>query len=237
MRTGFKDIHHHLLYGLDDGPKNRAGMYRMLHKAAAEGITEIVVTPHVTPGVHLFDRKQYEKAFDLAEAYCEESGLDIKLHKGAEILYTDQTCRLLVEGKIPTMADTDCVLVEFSPDIRFDKLQEALRRLSSNGYRPIIAHIERYRCLTVWPSRAEGLKKEMDLFFQVNCSTVIEQSGFWERRFLKRMMKQRLIDAVATDAHGTKSRAAKMKKAYRVLQRQYGEEYAQLLLSGWILGE
>ena len=45
MRTGFTDIHHHLLYGLDDGPKSKNGMYRMLCKAAEEGITEIVATP------------------------------------------------------------------------------------------------------------------------------------------------------------------------------------------------
>ena len=47
----FTDIHHHLLYGIDDGPRAKVDMYDMLDAAGKQRITDIIVTPHATPGV------------------------------------------------------------------------------------------------------------------------------------------------------------------------------------------
>lgn len=235
MKSGLIDIHEHLLYGMDDGPKKRSGMYRMLEQAAGQGVAEIVATPHVTPGVRSFDRAQYQKALQEARDYCLKQGLEITIHEGAEILYTDQACRLLVKGDLPTMAGSDCVLVEFSPDVRYEALCEALSRLLSHGYRPILAHVERYRCLVIWPPRAEKLKKDMEVFFQVNCSTVIEGKGFLVRRFVDRMMRGELIDALASDAHGTSSRPNRLRRAWVIARKKYGAAYARRLVSGEML--
>ena len=43
------DIHHHLAYGVDDGPKSCKQMQKMLKYAEEEGIGAIVATPHATP--------------------------------------------------------------------------------------------------------------------------------------------------------------------------------------------
>ena len=40
------DIHHHLLYGLDDGAKNLEMSIAMAEAAVANGITHVACTPH-----------------------------------------------------------------------------------------------------------------------------------------------------------------------------------------------
>ena len=48
---GFRDIHSHFLYGLDDGAQSRQDMERMLYAAYQDGIVHRYATPHALPGV------------------------------------------------------------------------------------------------------------------------------------------------------------------------------------------
>ena len=237
MKHHFVDIHHHLAYGVDDGPKSLEQMQKMLLYAANEGIGTIIATPHVTPGVHPFDLEQYRRALDEARSFCAEEGLEIEIMEGCEVLYTDQAPRFLAEGLLPTLNGTDFVLVEFSPDIKFIKMHEALDRLLCEGYRPVIAHAERYDCLLRRPSRVEKLKDELDVCLQMNCSSIIRRKNLRVRFFVKRMLAEALIDALGTDSHNVSSRAANMKAAYRIVKEKYGIKYARRLTNGSFLNE
>ncbi len=237
MKHRFVDIHHHLAYGVDDGPKNFKQMQKMLRQAARENIGVIFATPHVTPGVRRFRLDEYHQALEDARDYCSETGLDIQILEGCEILYTDQTPRLLRDGYIPTMNETDFVLVEFSPDIKYKKLKEALDAILCQGYRPIVAHVERYMCLVHRPSRAEKIKDTMDVRFQMNCSSVIKRKGLFVNLFVNRMLKKQLIDALGTDSHNVTSRAANMKTAWKIVRKKYGSRYAERLTNGSLLEE
>lgn len=235
MEQGFIDIHQHLLYGIDDGPSKQREMFGMLDAAAAQGIKEIIATPHVMPGVYSLDVKQYEKALAEARAYCADKLRGMIVYGGAEIFYTANTCRMLAERRIPTMAGTDMVLVEFSPDIRYEVMRDALGELLACGFRPVIAHVERYRCLTFWPARAERLKRECEVYFQMNCSVALGGRGIVARMFADRMLRQKLIDVLASDSHGVTIRPNRLAEAYKAIAEKYGEGYAQRLVNGEML--
>ena len=235
MKKAFTDIHHHLLYGLDDGAKDARMMYAMLRVAAEQRIARIVATPHVTPGVHRLRMEQYERALEDAREYSQRRALGIEILPGAEILYTDQTCPLLQEGKIPTLAGTNRVLVEFSPDVKFERIYGALEQICASGYVPIVAHVERYTCLERSIARANQIKDELNVLYQMNCSTILEPPTFFRKRFARRMLEMEQIDAVATDAHDITSRAAEMRRAWAELKEEYGSEYAHRLTDGSVL--
>lgn len=237
MNYRFTDIHQHLLYGLDDGAKSQQRMYEMLDLAAEEGIARIVATPHMTPGVLEFNSAQFLQALREAREYSQTRGLGIRIDPGCEVLYTDQTCRFLRDGRVPTLAGTDRVLVEFSPNVAFEKLSDALEQICICGYAPVVAHVERYACLVRDFRRTLRLKDELRIFYQMNCATVLERHGFAEKRFVRRMLREEQIDAIATDAHNITTRAAEILAATLALEETCSEDYIERLTNGSVLEE
>ncbi len=234
----FTDIHQHLVYATDDGPTTFEKTRAMLEDARRNGIGTVIATPHVTPGIQAFDLEAYHRKLETITAYCTRELPDIQVLPGAEIFYTEATSRLLKERQIPTLANTDFVLVEFSPDIRFEALSEAALSLLRAGFRPILAHVERYECLAHHPRRAYALKAQMEVRYQINCATILAGKGFRVNRFCKKLLRDHLVDAVATDAHNTSTRPIRMREAYDVLVKDYGEAYASRLTGreGGVMG-
>lgn len=234
MKHNFTDIHHHLLYGVDDGPKAQKDMALLLRRAAQEGITRIIATPHVTPGVVPCPTEKYMLLVQEANQLCRQLNLDLTVDLGAELLYTPQIVRFIAEGRVPTLAGSDRVLVEFSPDVRYETLLATVEQILGIGCLPVLAHMERYRCLTSNFRRTRRLHERYDVFFQVNTRSIVE-GGFFQRRFVKRMLREGMIDAIATDAHNTTSRPPRMKSAWQLICRECGPEYANRLTSGALL--
>ena len=71
----FCDIHHHLLYGLDDGAQTREDMERMLQGAYRDYVDTIVATPHCTPGLQ---EHPLEAARERLEAFAKGTAMKVK---------------------------------------------------------------------------------------------------------------------------------------------------------------
>ena len=52
------DIHSHLIWGVDDGAETKEQTFRLLDRAAADGIDRVICTPHITPGIQPFPREK-----------------------------------------------------------------------------------------------------------------------------------------------------------------------------------
>lgn len=229
------DVHIHLLYGMDDGPKTREDMEKMLEAAARDQVARIVATPHVTPGVYPFHEELYARRLEEAREIGQRMVPPIEVYGGAEILYSTQACTMLQDGRAPTMAGTNIVLVEFSPDVRYRELRRAVDELVCGGFLPMLAHVERYRCLTQWPPRAKRLKRQQSVLFQVNAATFLVKMGPRKRWFLRMLANDRLMDAIGTDAHNCDTRPTCMEKAYPAVRELCGKRYARVLMDGSIL--
>lgn len=219
---GFIDIHHHLIYGLDDGARTVERAMEMARMAAADGTRIVLGTTHVTPGIERLDGELYRARLNELNARCREEKIPLVILPGAEILYTEQTCRFLREGRIETLAGTEYVLVEFLPNVRYEALREALEDILQAGYLPVVAHVERYGCLAGDARKCERLKRELGVLFQMNCPTAIGGRGFWRDRQTKKLLDAGLIDAVASDAHHPVRRPTRMREAYEALAERYG---------------
>lgn len=226
--SGFADIHSHMLYGIDDGAKTRADMEAMLDAAYADGIAFLFATPHFTPGVQPFDFDVYWSRLNEARGYCQSRGYAMTICTGAEILYTPMLQGYVADHRLPTLADSELLLMEFAPDIALEEIESALELMERHGYVTVLAHIERYACL-FHGRAADKLKQQYDVRFQVNANTVLTERGFFKARCIQRWFRNDLVDFVASDAHHVRTRPYLMQRAYDALRQRYGRDCAERL--------
>ena len=224
MTTGFRDIHTHFIYGVDDGARTLEDMKAMLDEAYLGGIRELYATSHSTPGIDDFPEEAYRAHLEEARAYCAEKGYDIRLYPGTEILYTPALRNYLTQNPLRTLGDSECVLMEFVPDVSFREMESAVSMVENAGYIPILAHVERYGCL--FSRKIYRLKKEHDVRYQVNCGTVVKRRmGLMDSWRFKRWFKKGIIDYVASDMHDVKARRNRMGAGARALEKYCSQAY------------
>lgn len=230
--AGLIDIHQHLIRAIDEDPADGNVVRDMLRSAAADGIRCIVATPHVIPGVVPFDAEEYGRALDEMRAFCAKQDLPIQILGGAEVYYTCSTIGLLDEGRIPTMNGTRFVLAEWDYQIGGEALVSSIRDLTNAGYLPIVAHAERYACLTSDLSFVATLRRTFSMRLQANCASILKKPGFPRSNAVKRWLREELVDYMASDAHNTSTRRTNLSACYEELLGMVGREYADALTHG-----
>ena len=223
------DIHHHIVYGVDDGSKNRDMSIEMLKKAVENDVRGICCTTHVTPGHKPFPWKEYIAHIEELGAYIQKENLPLALFPGCEILYTEHAAEMARRGDIPTLANRRYVLVEFLPISDWVQVQKAIREFANAGLQMVCAHVERYQCLHEDMDRLYEMHDEYGVICQMNASTILRSHGMFGDRWARKALKAGLIDVAASDAHNTSDRACNMKECRRILVKDYGEDKAREL--------
>ena len=229
--NGLTDIHQHILWGMDDGAQTPQMMREMLREARDQQSRRIVATPHIYPGFKPFERSLYAERLAEAQEYCEQNRLGIEVLSGAEIAWTYNTADALFRRKIPTINNTDHVLIELWHDISWREVRTAVKSLLHEGFTPMLAHVERYRCFVLQPERALEMREELSVHYQVNADTVLANNRFFVRRFVDKMLEARGFDALASDAHDCEFRPQRLREAWEALKIRCGAEYADSLVN------
>ncbi len=222
------DMHIHLIFGVDDGPKEIEESIGMLEQAAQEGVKILIATPHKRYGMFEYDIGTVEKNYEELKIKAEELG--IRLCLGCEYHACSEMISDLKEGKVHTLCDTDYVLCEFAFSTEDSEMEDAVYRLIANGYKPIIAHVERYRAIQKRPTFCRELRKK-GAYIQVNAGSLVGEDGGILRKTARFLLKHELVDVIASDAHGTKYRRSALAKAYRYVVKRYTEDYAKELFT------
>lgn len=231
------DMHHHLLYGMDDGPENETEMEQMLAEAQRAGVTTIIATPHITPGIVPFSMALLEQRVTQANRACKRLGFNLRVLPGSEMLYTFQTGRYLAEKRVPTLAGTNRVLVEFDPQVQFFEILDAISTILCNGYVPVLAHVERYSCLMRHPNRAIRLQEQHQVLFQLNESAILKRGFGFTAITVRMLLHKGRINLVASDAHNLESRRCRLGDTYRKLQSEFGPEWADRMTGNGLIPE
>ena len=151
----------------------------------------------------------------------------IHLYLGGEFYYYSS---ILEDSPqmIRTINETDYVLVEFSPVIAYDDMLRAFQKLKANGYEVILAHLERYEVLRKNIDNVEHIK-DMGIVLQMNANTIVTPFDREHKKFMKRIIKDELVDLVATDAHDLDTRKPCLSKAASYVTKKTSDEYANAI--------
>ena len=223
------DIQSHLLPGIDDGAKNLEMSMEMFHIAAGNGIGQMILTPHNKPMHKNAGPAKIESMIQQLRECLKKEKIDIQLHAGNELYYRSDVLEELDEGKALTMAGSGYVLTEFGPMDDYEYIRRGIYKIMAGGYRPILAHVERYGSVCAKAERVEDLIA-MGCYIQVNAGSIMGQYGFQTKVLTRRLLKQRLVHFVATDAHNTEKRSPAIYECAKYIEKKYGQEFAERLL-------
>ena len=236
--SGFVDIHHHLLPGLDDGPKGWAESLAMAEAARQAGIELVVATPHVHPGrAGQPGRAIIAELVDELRSRLASAGCDLEVLPGAEVYPVPDLPRWLEGGDhgwdLGQAAKVRYLLI----DLPFDHLPPHFDRLlfevALAGAVPVIAHPERNRQLAAHPEQLAALV-ERGAVAQVTAQSVVGGFGRAAQQAALWFIERGVAKAVATDAHDVVHRSPRaMQEAYRYLSEHLGVELAELVCVQW----
>lgn len=222
------DLHHHLLPGLDDGAKDLSISIAMAQAAAADGITHIVCTPHASSRYPFDPALVNERFNELREALAREF-VSVTLGLGCDFhINYDNVQDALANPKKYSINQTEYLLIEL-PDLAFPpNMGEILHELRVAGMTPILTHPERNPILQRDPDRlAEWMRH--GLLTQVTASSVTGDMGRTAQKMAHRLLADRWVHFLATDAHNMKYRPPRMSEAREWVAKKHGEAYATRL--------
>lgn len=192
-----RDIHCHILPGVDDGAADLDESLAMLAAAKQAGVTRIVCTPHCRDPYFDYDKMwdAFELLRDNADGFPLQMGFEVNHRKlvelgidAAEYLHFDGTNEFLLE--LSTHADP----------YAFREYESTIYDLQCRGYQVIIAHPERYRAVQKDVSVAERL---VDMGCKLQASADFIAGGRFgrEKKPAQRLFDEGLYSFIASDAH------------------------------------
>ena len=227
------DIHSHIIFDVDDGPKTLEDSRRLLEESYRQGVRTIISTSHRRKGMFETPEEKIAANFKQVQDLAKQVADDLTVLYGAEIYYTSDILKKLEEGTFPSLGGTKYVLIEFSMSTPYKDIHSALGNVIRLGMTPVVAHIERYHCLENDEDRVSELIN-MGCYMQVNSSNVLKPRLFGDRyKFMKKrvqfFLERDLVHFVASDMHNLDDRPPYMQKAYQIVAKKYGAERAEEL--------
>lgn len=221
------DIHMHLLPGVDDGAEDMMMAMLMILRAQDQGISGIFATPHSSA----FDASPEEtKAiFQQLSRKAGDVYPDMKIYPGCEVYCEDrimgQVLEALDSGRYPTMNGSKYVLIEFSMWAKPENVLPCVEMLAEAGYKPIIAHMERYRYLCDNMGLVNRFR-ELGALVQINVYSLFDEGKDSIKNWARRLVRERKVDFLGTDAHRTYHRPPSAEYGLNWLYENVDREYA-----------
>lgn len=159
------------------------------------------------------------------------SALDVRLYAGNEVLWFDSMTERLQSGEILTLADSHYTLIEFYPEESYQTILRAIRNVRNAGYRPVIAHAERFKAI-----QEHGLAevRELGAYVQLSTEPLSHKglSGLFDRetKFIQKALRNQEADFLGTDMHRVDRRPPVLRDAIDWIQKNLDPDYADAVL-------
>ena len=197
---GFVDIHSHLLPGIDDGAKDMDTSIALLLKMASYGIKNFITTPHVLGNVYPNSSEVIKQKLAAVKKELEKRKIKgISIQAAAEYMLDEEFSALLDQKDILVLKD-NYILVEMSYFSAPINLYELLFKIQLKGYKPVLAHPERYNFYHT-DFKSYYKLKQAGCLFQLNLLSLTDQYGKGVQKTSEKLLKENLYDFVGTDTH------------------------------------
>jgi protein-tyrosine phosphatase len=201
------DVHSHFIPRIDDGSQSVEESLELLELMQKLGYRKVITTPHVMSDFYANTPESILAGLETLRAAAAEKGLDIQVEAAAEYFLDEGFVQKLESGeKLLTFGDR-YLLFEMSFVNQPPNLYDVIFRIQVQGYRPVLAHPERYPFLHGRLEEYRKIKNTGVLFI----TNTIALSGYYEeqvREAAQLLIDNRMVDLLASDAHHSRHLAA-----------------------------
>ncbi len=192
------DLHSHLIPGIDDGAPDLDTSLRLIGELQQLGYRRIITTPHV---IELYPNTStaIREGLEGIQTALEQAGSDMEIHASAEYHIDENFDKLLEAGDLLPMPGNH-LLIELSFFGEPPGLESTIFKLRVKGYKPILAHPERY---SYYIGKKEKLTRLMDMgcALQVNIGSLSGHYGEPARKWATALIESGMVNYLATDLH------------------------------------
>lgn len=216
------DLHCHLLPSLDDGPADLATSLAMARMAVADGIRVTACTPHIYPGLYENDMAGIEVAVAALRTALADEGIGLELVVGADTHLAPDLLQSVRQRRVPTLAGSRYLLLEPPHHVAPPRFEDTVFQLMAAGLVPVITHPERLSWIEGHYAIFGRLVKA-GAWMQVTAGSVTGRFGRRPRYWAERMLDERLVHVLATDAHDVRRRPPLLAEGRDAAAKRVGE--------------
>ena len=196
------DMHSHLIPGIDDGAQNIEESLFLVNAFVELGFRKVITTPHIMADYYRNTREIIERGLDKLRQELQERNIDLEVEAAAEY-YLDETFETkLKQGNMLTMGD-DFLLFEISFVNYPHNLTDIIKKIQDKGYKPILAHPERYPYLFESMDHYQRIK-ETGCYLQLNTISLTGYYGKASQKIGEELVDRMMIDFIGSDMHHPK---------------------------------
>ena len=227
--SGLKiDLHSHLIPSIDDGSKSIEESLEILRGMRELGYEKVITTPHVMADAYQNSTRTILEGLHMLREAVATEGIEIEIEAAAEYYLDEELIARLKRGDILTIAN-EYLLFEtsyFSKPLNFE---EVVFEIQAKGYKPLLAHPERYRYIDK-PREEFGRMKELGIYFQLDINSLGGYYGSQAKENARLLSEWGMISFLGSDVHH-KKQVSFLKKVFR------DQRYHALLRNNQILNE
>jgi hypothetical protein len=194
------DMHSHFLYGIDDGATDIDNSLELIKGMVDLGYRKLITTPHIMGDTYRNTPAIINDKLEKVREKLKQNNIDITINAAAEYYCDHDFFNKIGNEELLTLGADKYLLFEVSYLNAPDNFDEVIFALQSHGYKPVLAHPERY---PFWFNNFDKFKeiKSKGVYLQLNINSLSGQYGPGTKKIAERMINENMISFLGSDCH------------------------------------
>jgi protein-tyrosine phosphatase len=193
------DIHSHLVPAIDDGSKSVEDSLAMISELHSLGYKKLITTPHIMSDFYRNTPATILGGLDKVKDALVKENIAVEMGAAAEY-YLDYDLESKLDSEKLLTFGNNYLLFEISYMNPPDNMHHLIFKMQTMGYKPVLAHPERYN---FWHTDFEKYESFIDkgVLLQLNINSLTGYYSMQTRKIAQRMIDQNMISFLGTDCH------------------------------------
>lgn len=223
------DMHCHILWGQDDGPRSMEESMKLMERAVKEGITAMISTSHCRHPLYDVNFSAVTEQINILQSELIQSNIPITLYTGHEVRLSENILSLIHSNQIHTLANSNYLLIELPTTTVPIYTKHIIHELLLAGITPVIAHPERNKAIAQQPNRLVQLIREGALC-QITAGSLSGHFGRAVQRLSLDLVHANLVHVYGSDVHNLSTRPFLFEAGLHYLEKKKQLEAVDLFL-------